>query len=369
MSVIPNADPFHLAGGSVAILMVHGFTGSPVSVRPWAEGLHQRGFTVRVPLLPGHGRTWQEMNETAWPDWFEEIEKNLLDLQREHQRIFVAGFSMGGALSLKLAMKYREKIEGLLLVNPSVHDRRPIISLVPFLKYFVPSVGGRGTDVAAPNPPRHSYGRTPLKALASLRHLWRDVERNLHQIDQPLMIGYSIHDHVVDPSNSETVIDNVSSIDIREVIFENSFHNVALDHDIEFLIEESHAFIQDVLAGELGHVAVLDDELIDAEFEAIVSGLSLDQSSPTTFLDELEDIEAADRYRGDNSALPELTRIQRAALVGVIGGPLYIVAYRFFSIDLLGLDIWPGLLVFLLGLGAFFWQMKPDADDDDGAQI
>jgi len=76
VSVIPNGEEFHLEGGSIAILMVHGFTGSPVSIRPWAESLHREGFTVRVPRLPGHSRTWEEMNRTRWEDWYEEVDRN-----------------------------------------------------------------------------------------------------------------------------------------------------------------------------------------------------------------------------------------------------------------------------------------------------
>ena len=75
---------------------------------------------------------------------------------------------MGGALTLNLAAERGRDIEGLIVINPSVSDDRSIMRLVPILKHFVPSIGGRGTDVAAPNPPKHSYGRTPLKALHSL---------------------------------------------------------------------------------------------------------------------------------------------------------------------------------------------------------
>ena len=135
---------------------------------------------------------------------------------------------MGGALSLRLASIRGQEIEGLILCNPSVSDPRLSLKLVPILQHFIPSLGGRGTDVAAPNPPKHSYGRTPLKALRSLQKLWTLVQRDLYLVDVPLMIGYSVNDHVVDPKNSEIVIDNVSSVDIREVVFERSFHNVSL---------------------------------------------------------------------------------------------------------------------------------------------
>ena len=371
VSVIPGGEAFHLEGGSIAVLMVHGFTGSPLSVRPWAESLHSEGFTVRVPRLPGHARTWEEMNRTRWQDWYEEVDRNFTELKEKHERVFVAGFSMGGALSLRLASIRGQEIEGLILCNPSVSDPRFSLKLVPILQHIIPSLGGRGTDVAAPNPPKHSYGRTPLKALRSLQKLWALVQRDLYLVDVPLMIGYSINDHVVDPKNSEIVIDNVSSVDIREVIFERSFHNVALDYDLDLLAEESLSFMKEVLTGAVKRDVIEDErELIDAEFDAIVSGLNLDEASPRTYLDELEEFEAAEKYEGDNKALPKLTQVQRAALVGVIGGPLYIILVQFFGVDLLGIGAWPGAIALASGIATFFWQMRPDREiDDDGIAL
>lgn len=364
---IPQAEAFELIGGDIAILMVHGFTGSPASIRPWAEGLHRHGFTVKVPRLPGHGTTWEEMNRTSWQDWFGEVEREFLELKKRHRRVFVAGFSMGGALSLRLTSRRGREIEGLILVNPSIGDERLFMRLVPILKFLIPSIKGRGTDVAQPNPPRHSYGRTPLKALHSLQKLWQLAQQDLPKIDTPLMIGYSINDHVVHPKNSELVIENVGSIDIREVVFERSFHNVALDHDLEQLIEESKSFIHDVLSGNL--VRSDDSALIDLEFDSIVSGLSLDESAPTTYLDELENLESIERYEGDNRPLPALSSIQRGALLGVTLGPAYIAINRLTSFDPLGVGIWPGMIALLAGVFAFFWQMKPEPDEGDGVAL
>ena len=364
---IPNSEPFELIGGQIAILLIHGFSGSPLSVKPWAEKLHQSGFTVNVPRLPGHGSNWNEMNQTRWEEWFAEVENKFRELKSRHQRVFVAGFSMGGALSLRLATIYRNEIEGILLVNPSIGDDRLIMRLVPFLKYFIPSVKGRGTDVAAPNPPRHSYGRTPLRALHSLQKLWRVVRRDLHLIDQPLMIGYSINDHVVNPKFSEILIDNVSSMDIREVVFERSFHNVALDYDLPILVEESVNFISEVLSGNISRRT--DSELINDEFESIVSGLSLDESAPSSYLDELDNLDALEKYEGDNKELPTLSQTQRAALLGVVGGPIYVALVEIFNFDLLGIGFWPGLVALISGVITFFWQMKPESDPGDGSAI
>src|SRR6185503_951996 len=78
--VMPGAEPFAYDGGDIGVLVCHGFTGSPQSVRPWAERLAAEDFTVRLPRLPGHGTSWQEMNRTQWADWLAEAERAFAEL-------------------------------------------------------------------------------------------------------------------------------------------------------------------------------------------------------------------------------------------------------------------------------------------------
>ena len=65
MPVLPGAEPFlHDGSDEIGMLLCHGFTGSPQSLRPWGEHLAAEGLTVRCPRLPGHGTDWREMNRT-----------------------------------------------------------------------------------------------------------------------------------------------------------------------------------------------------------------------------------------------------------------------------------------------------------------
>ena len=96
MPVLPGAEPFEHAGGDVGVLLVHGFTGCPQSMRPWAEHLAAEGFTVSLPRLPGHGTRWQDLNLTRWTDWYAEAERALDALRRTCSTVFVMGLSMGG---------------------------------------------------------------------------------------------------------------------------------------------------------------------------------------------------------------------------------------------------------------------------------
>jgi hypothetical protein len=183
------------------------------------------------------------------------------------------------------------------------------------------------------------------------------------------MVAYSINDHAVDPENSMTVIDNIFSVDIREVIFENSYHNVALDYDCEQLNTESKLFIQDVLSGELKRGSDFNEtDLVDAEFDSIVSGLSLDESSPTTYLDELDGIYEVERFKPPNPHRFILNKNQRLSLVGLTSSLVYLLAYNLTDFEVLGL--WPVVIGVSASVANLIWDTaRKDDDYEDGATL
>ena len=129
----PGTEPFRHDGGPVGVLLCHGFTGSPASLRPWAEHLASAGLSVRLPLLPGHGTEWQQMQITLWPDWYDCLERELLDLADQCERVFVMGLSMGGTLTLRLALERPQLVSGIAVVNASVHSKNPALRALPAL--------------------------------------------------------------------------------------------------------------------------------------------------------------------------------------------------------------------------------------------
>ncbi|WP_327236988.1 alpha/beta fold hydrolase [Streptomyces sp. NBC_01317] len=243
MPVLPGAEPYHHEGGEVGVLLCHGFTGSPQSMRPWGEHLAERGLTVSVPLLPGHGTRWQDMQSTRWQDWYAEVDRALRELRERCARVFVCGLSMGGSLALRLAAKHGPAISGIVVVNPAVKMHGAAAYALPVLRHVLPSVGGLANDIAKDGKVELGYTRTPLHAAYSLGRLFRLVDAALPQVTQPLLLLRSPKDHVVPPSDSARVLSRVSSTDVREILLEQSYHVATLDHDAERIFEESHAFI------------------------------------------------------------------------------------------------------------------------------
>ncbi|MEV0265969.1 alpha/beta fold hydrolase [Streptomyces sp. NPDC050617] len=243
MPLLPGAEPFRHEGGEVGVLVCHGFTGSPQSVRPWAESLARRGLTVSLPLLPGHGTRWQDMQVTGWQDWYAEVDRELRALRERCAKVFVCGLSMGGTLALRLAAEHGDGVSGLVLVNPGNKMHGPAARTLPVTRHLVRTAKGIASDIAKPGCPEIGYGRVPLHAAHSLRRLFQVVDAQLPQVTQPLLLLHSPEDHVVPPVDSARILGRVSSRDVTERLLERSYHVATLDYDAEFVFEETYAFI------------------------------------------------------------------------------------------------------------------------------
>jgi carboxylesterase len=237
--IVAGAEPFYRDGGRTGMLLCHGLTGSPASLRPWAEYLTAAGLTVHAPLLPGHGTTWQELNTTRWPDWFSTVERALFSLHDRCDHVFVGGLSMGGCLALRLAEVHGSAVSGLVLVNPAIASGDKRLRALPVLHWMVPSLAALSGDIAKPGQDEIAYGRTPLRALHSLTQLWRLVVAELPRVTQPLLIYRSDQDHLVDAKSLGLIKSRVSSADVTVVPLRDSYHVATLDHDAETIFTGS----------------------------------------------------------------------------------------------------------------------------------
>ncbi|MFE7899519.1 alpha/beta hydrolase [Streptomyces sp. NPDC057424] len=249
MPVLAGAEPFHHEGGEVAVLLCHGFTGSPQSLRPWAEHLAEHGLTVSLPLLPGHGTRWEDLRITGWQDWYAEVDRELRLLCERRETVFVAGLSMGGALALRLAAKHGDAVRGVMVVNPANKVHGLAAHALPVVRHLVPATKGIASDIAKPDGKELGYDRVPLHAAHSLRQFFQATDRELPQVTQPVLLLRSPQDHVVPPADSARILSRISSTDVKEVILEQSYHVATLDHDADRIHEESLAFIGRIASG------------------------------------------------------------------------------------------------------------------------
>jgi carboxylesterase len=244
VGVLPGAEPFEADGGRVGVVLSHGFTGTPQSLRPWAEHLAAAGLTVSLPRLPGHGTRWQDLAATRWEDWYGEIERAFARLRSRCDEVFAGGLSMGGALVLRLAEEHPDGVAGLIVVNPSLGTARRDAAVWGTMRHVVKSTRAIGSDIRRPGVTELAYERTPVAGAYQMTLLWKATAASLGRITAPTLLFRSRVDHVVEPLSGRLLRAGCTSCDVEERILEDSYHVATLDNDAPAIFSGSVDWIR-----------------------------------------------------------------------------------------------------------------------------
>ncbi|HEU5152756.1 MAG TPA: alpha/beta fold hydrolase [Iamia sp.] len=245
--IIEGAEPWSAEGGDRGVLVVHGFTGNPHSMRPVAEALAAAGLTVDLPLLPGHGTAVADMLDTGFPDWLGAAEDAYAALAARCEKVAVVGLSMGGALTAWLASEHPE-IAGIACLNAIVTPPEGMRGAIEALVEGGDEVmAGIGSDIAKEGVAESAYPETPLRPLLTLFDAAAELEGRLGRIACPVLVVTSPQDHVVDPRNSDVLAGAVSG-PVERFTAPDSYHVVTLDHDGPAVADAVVAFCTKVLA-------------------------------------------------------------------------------------------------------------------------
>ncbi|MBM3655502.1 MAG: alpha/beta fold hydrolase [Actinobacteria bacterium] len=232
------------SNADIGILLVHGFTGSPASMRPFAHFLNEKGYQVSVPLIPGHGTRWQDLNVVHWSKWAEKLENELLEIKRACRRVFIVGLSMGGGNGLYVAADHQDKVAGIILINPMIHIPGIQIRFISIISKLQKSRASVGDDIKKPGVTEWGYDALPIKGVAQLYKYLKLARKRLPSIKSPLLLFHSVEDHTLDVSNTEIVLDEIGSNCKQRIELLNSYHVATLDYDAEMIHENTHLFIQ-----------------------------------------------------------------------------------------------------------------------------
>jgi carboxylesterase len=238
------------------VLCLHGITGTPFEVRPFAEAFGRAGFSVEAPMLAGHGSTLGDLAATTWTDWLTSAERALDALQaRTHGRpIAVCGFSMGGLLALRLARLHPERVAALVVMGTPLRLRRLQVGAIraitrlpiDFARWSGASIPKpNGSDISIPEM-RHGNPGLPAFPIAALRQLFAlmDVVRaDLPSVRAPALVVHARHDHVVPMDDSLELTGSLGSDVIERLWLDRSFHVVGLDVDSAQAVETATKFV------------------------------------------------------------------------------------------------------------------------------
>ncbi len=245
--ILPGCEPFSVKNGPLGVLVLHGFTGNPTSMRPLAERLAAQGYSVELPRLPGHGTSVEDMMTTDWSDWSGAALEAYDELAQRSERIGVVGLSMGGGLTAFLG-EQRSNMSALVYINPLVKPLGDDVleGIDALLESGVESFESIGSDIKKEGAAELSYSATPLACAKSLFAGVKDVHENLSKIKAPGLLLSSRDDHVVPPENGDDLV-ALSGAPIERIWLDDSYHVATIDNDQELVEKATIAFFDEHL--------------------------------------------------------------------------------------------------------------------------
>ena len=234
--VILGAEPIHVRGVRPgAVLVLHGYNDSPQSVAPLALALHDAGWTVDVPLLPGHGRTLQAFARSDANAWMSAASERYRTLRAQYHDVAVCGMSMGGALAFIIAAENPE-VKAVVAVAPYLHLSRPmeaLLALAPVAAIGARYMsGGGGKSIHDPVAAESviSYRRSTPRLLIELTKLTQVAYDALPAVKQPVLMVQSREDNRIPQRSAADAFGRIASVNKTLDWVTGTGHVLTLDY-------------------------------------------------------------------------------------------------------------------------------------------
>lgn len=237
-----NADhtPFFLQpseSNGMGVLLIHGLLASPAELRAYGEYLVQQGYIVLGVRLRGHGSSPYALNEQTYDDWYGSVQRGFTMLKAYTQRIFVTGFSSGGALALKLAAENNPEIIGTIAIAIPVRFVNPAFMLVSLLHGTNTLVDWmstyEGVKPFIENDQEHrdiNYRHIPIKSLYELKQLINELDDSMPLCTHPILILHGDHDPVVSVKSAYHIMDVINCTDKHLQLIPSTIHGILMEN-------------------------------------------------------------------------------------------------------------------------------------------
>jgi len=187
------------------VLLVHGFSATPREMRRLGEFLCHHNFTVFAVRLPGHGTTPEDLSERRTEEWLAAVDRGFQLLTENNLKISGIGLSTGALLLMKLSLIRR--FDNLVLLSPFLQLKHALAPLADWLSLLFPY---QKREIREADQPFY-YRRRPLKGIAQINRLRRQLQDKLQQIKTPVLVLAAEGDATISPGTAERLFNRLGS--------------------------------------------------------------------------------------------------------------------------------------------------------------
>ncbi|MGE7545896.1 alpha/beta hydrolase [Sporosarcina newyorkensis] len=240
---IAQPKPFFFEHGKRAVLLLHGFTGTSADVRMLGRFLEKHNYTSLAPHYRGHGVPPEELIKTNPDQWWEDVLAAYNQLKDAgYEEIAVAGLSLGGVFSLKLAAEY--PLKGVVTMCAPMTMKTTDLLYQGVLKYARDYKKFAGQSDEQIEQEVADLKTKSMPGLNDMRPLVEGVRKEVNQIYTPLLVVQATQDEVIDPNSAQIIYDEAESTDKELQWYEESGHVITLGPEKEQLHEKVLQFLE-----------------------------------------------------------------------------------------------------------------------------
>lgn len=235
--------PFTFEAGPRAVLLLHGFTGHTADVRMLGRFLEKKGYTSHAPIYRGHGVPPEELVKTNPDQWWEDVQTAFNHLKKlGYEDIAVAGLSLGGVFSLKLA--YSTQIKGVIpMCAPMFFDNEKQLTQ-GFEQYSKEYKQLERKDEGTIEKEVQGLLEATPELFPQIKEKIDEVRENIDMIYTPTFVVQARQDDMINPESANYIYENIEA-DLKEIKwYEESGHVITIDKEKEQLFEDIYHFLE-----------------------------------------------------------------------------------------------------------------------------
>lgn len=228
------------------IFMIHGFTGSAPEMYPLAKLLNEKGYSIVVHALPGHGTpSLKELKKTSAKDWMKSVKEGYEKAAKKYKKVFVFGYSMGGALAITLTKEH--SLNGLILCEPALIPSNKFAWMAKILRFTPMKIQWGGEP---PHYPDHAEeywkGQSGyyLKSAADLLMVSKKAKKLVPHILCPVMVTWAEKDESISKKGVDLITNNAPSNIKTFKTYPNNTHHLPSEPEKENLAKDIDVFIK-----------------------------------------------------------------------------------------------------------------------------
>lgn len=239
---------YNYISNEIGVFLIHGFTGSPAEMVPFAKRFESKGISVYCPRLAGHGTDIKDFLASNVEQWYQSAFDQYLEFKSRVKKTYIIGLSLGGHIATYLS--YIAGCEKLALFSTPYDLPDTKMKYAKLFSIFIKKIKKTEEKPAVFDEKARrlmvNYDSIPYyytRPIAELYKSFKMFHRYIRKTKAPMLIIQSELDAVSSFKSPQKIFNKSKNSKIKQMKYlKKSSHVITLDYEADELFEMTYDF-------------------------------------------------------------------------------------------------------------------------------